>query len=254
MDTTPDDQPENPVGARKAKTIQFETQCFALRVRGFSQEAIAKRLGKSRTAVRKALDRIEKRTLARLEARVARTKARQAGQLEYLLMQAMEGWEKSKLPARKVKRKTVEVTIDVGTDGQTVRQKQPGVEVTRETTYRDGDPRWLAEARGVLQAERALWQIGKPGGEDEDGEWTYDDIEVEAEEEAYADMPPDKKAKVLEFKARKVRAELAELERKIHEAQTQASPLPLPPVDTGDSGGREPEGVSERDGPAEAPD
>jgi DNA-binding CsgD family transcriptional regulator len=205
-----DPPPGQTVQAARERARQRETEIWDLRVRGWSQQAIGDKLGISRTAIVKALHRIEARVLARLQTRVSATKARQSGQLEQLLQEAWQSWETSKLPGRKVKRKTVLVKID----GQTI--QQPGVEVSVETTHHDqGDPRFLQAALAILDAERRLWRIGTLDPEVDEKRWTMKDIQEEVMREVYGNRSPEEMAKRLAFKQKALRAELAEIDAQL---------------------------------------
>jgi transcriptional regulator with XRE-family HTH domain len=130
---------------------QREETAWSLRQRGWSQQRIAAELGVSQPAVHKILRRVERRVLARLSHSVASVKARQAGQLEFLLDEAVQAWERSKGK----------------TTRETRRESHRIRETVRETRDSCGDIRFLAEARALLEAERDLWGIGDPRAERE---------------------------------------------------------------------------------------
>jgi predicted transcriptional regulator len=130
---------------------QREETAWSLRQRGWSQLRIAAELGVSQPAVHKILRRVERRVLARLADSVESLKAKQSGQLEFLLDEAVQAWERSK-------GKTVR---------ETKRESLWNRETVTETRDACGDPRYLAEARSILEAERRLWGIGVPRAERE---------------------------------------------------------------------------------------
>jgi predicted transcriptional regulator len=215
-DTTPiPDPPPVPVRAMKEVARAREERAFELRCRNWSQSAIAAELGISRQAVAKALQRVERRALAKLTATVGLIKARQTLQLDHLISEAYEAWEKSKKPAKKRRIKRS------GKPGE-------GPETTKETTWRDGDPRWIGEIRSLLSAQRDIWRIGRGENESEsDGEsLNYGRLAEEKREEMWANLSPEDRARRLQFQADKLKAEAAALEADARTAGAGPTALP----------------------------
>jgi hypothetical protein len=186
-----------------------EERAFELRCKHWSQSAIAADLGISRQAVAAALRRVERRALARLTATVGLLKARQTLQLDHLISEAYQAWEKSKKPAKKRK----------------IRVTQTGQETTRETTGRDGDPRWIGEIRSLLSAQRDIWRIGRGENESEndDGAWNYDAMLAEKREEQWAGLSAADRGRRLAFQRQKLAAELDQLDASIAAEPTDPS-------------------------------
>ena len=140
-----------PAGNRRERSKQLELEAWRLRAECLSTRAIAARIGVSQPHVIRLLRKTEARVLAESEAIARAVKARQAGQIEHLLSEAIAAWEHSKQPPRTARTKT-------GGAG--------GTEETVEVRSTPGDVRFLGEARALLDAERKLWGIGSEG-EDE---------------------------------------------------------------------------------------
>jgi hypothetical protein len=201
-DTTHDpDEAPNPVRAQRTLARQREERAFELRCKHWSLTAIGVEIGVSKQAVSMMLRRIESRTLRQLTARVGLLKARQTVQIDHLIAESYEAWQKSKKPGRKNRLKTT----------------KDGMETTREKTYRDGDPRWIGEIRSLLSAQRDIWRIGRGENETEndDGAWNYDAMLAEKREAMWATLSPADRARRLAFQADKLRAELAGIEADI---------------------------------------
>ena len=131
---------------------QREADAWALRQKGWTQAAIGKQLGISQTGVLRALRRAEARCLKQMADRIAGVKATQHAQLEHVIMEAMLGWERSKLDAK---------TVKVVEDGEASR-------VERTTRTGPGNPQFLSEARGAMADVRKLWGIAEEGPDAED--------------------------------------------------------------------------------------
>lgn len=205
----PDDPPV-PVRAMKEVARAREERAWELRCRNWSQSAIAAELGVSRQAVAKALQRVERRALARLTATVGLLKARQTLQIDHLISEAYEAWIKSK---RNGKKRRVKTTKD-------------GIERSLETTGRDGDPRWIGEIRSLLSAQRDIWRIGRGENETEndDGAWNYDAMLNQKREEQWATLSPADRARGLAFQRQKLAAELDQLDASIATASEPTDP------------------------------
>lgn len=122
-----------------------EEEAWALRAPGDSTRAIARRLEVSQTRVVTLLRAVEDRIAADAEAIARRVKARQSCQIEHLLSEVMGAWEQCKNSPRTVR-------TEAGGDGRTAES----VEVRAPAS----DVPFLAEARALFAAERALWGLG----------------------------------------------------------------------------------------------
>lgn len=141
--------------ARKSKeeTRDQESRAWQLRCQGWTTYRIAAEIGITQSAVWKMLRRVEQRVLAGLKDSVVRMKATQTAQLENLLDEALQAWEKSKEPAQSVTKRTVTGQGDNPTVEETVTQQMKG---------QCGNPTFLAEARDVLADLRKVWGIDAP--------------------------------------------------------------------------------------------
>lgn len=102
----------------------------------------------SQQAVSKMLRRVEARMLKEMNEEVRLKKALQDAALLNIYRDAMVAWEASKSPQRSV-------TTKEGADG-IVRETQT---VSRE---REGDPRFLEQARQALADIRKIWGVDEP--------------------------------------------------------------------------------------------
>ena len=119
--------------------------------RGETQHDIAAALDISQPAVSKILKRVEERLLHDATWRVERQRARQSARLEFLYRQAIRAWEGSQEESlRRRQRKT----------GHGSGSEATVAEVISEA--RHGDPRFLEEARRVLEDLRKIWAIDAP--------------------------------------------------------------------------------------------
>lgn len=103
-------------------------------------------------AVSHMLIRIGRRESAQLAEKVADYKAKQARLLEFLASESLDAWDGSKLPSVERRVKTVTIKARHGADQVDL----PAREVTRTTRWRDGDPRFLAEARAAAADIRRM--------------------------------------------------------------------------------------------------
>jgi predicted transcriptional regulator len=128
-----------------------EIQVLEQILEGRTQHQIAASVGISQPAVSKIVRRLEERLLADLSQKAERHRARQTLRLEHLYGQAMEAWKESKTEGlRRRQRKTER---DDGGGSTTA-------ELMAEN--RQGDPRYLDEARKALGDLRKLWGIDAP--------------------------------------------------------------------------------------------
>jgi hypothetical protein len=121
-----------------------------------TQAEIGARFGITRQSVCKILHRHNQRVGEEIIKRHAEIKGRQIGRLEHLAIQAMAGWEASKKPTRRIKRRTTE-------------SKSGGEETLEKTVTRGpGDPRFLAEARSALADARRVAGLDYDDAPDDD--------------------------------------------------------------------------------------
>jgi predicted transcriptional regulator len=73
-----------------------EELAWQLRIKGWTTTRIAQELQIQQPAVSKILQRVEARAIKQLDAEIGGFKVRQATQLEHMLDEALQAWEKSK--------------------------------------------------------------------------------------------------------------------------------------------------------------
>lgn len=166
-------------GARSAAELALRV--WDLRQQGWSHRRISETLGVERQTVVRILDRIEKRELARLSKRVSHQKAAQTGWLESWIDEAVQAWEASKQPARRV----------------TVRKDGDGEATVTQVETREGDPAYLDRAIRLAGELRRLWGLDAPpvrAVEDETGQMTYAEMIRRLKENAatHDAEPPDR--------------------------------------------------------------
>jgi hypothetical protein len=130
-------------------TVERESQAWALRQQGWTQQAIADELGIAQQTVAHILKRVERRVLKELSAEVARFKARQTAQLEAMLHEAMRAWEKSLVPA----------TVLVKRQRPHGGDEEGAEEIVQEIRDQFGNPAFLQEAMAALAAIRKIWGL-----------------------------------------------------------------------------------------------
>ena len=148
-DASREGKPAPSMAPVKREIVRFrEEVAWMLRQAGTAQARIAFELGISQSAVSRILRRVERRVLARMEAGVRAVKAKQAAQLEYIVDQAMVGWNRSKGQATESR-----LMREFDREG---RGRTTDCTRTREL---QGDPRFLVVALQALAAERKLWGL-----------------------------------------------------------------------------------------------
>lgn len=106
-------------------------------------------------AVSHMLIRVGNRHTAELTEKVSTYKAKQAELLDLLIDEALKGLGGEGLPERERRVRTVTIKARRGADEINL----PAKEVTRTTRWRDGDPRFLAEARAAAADIRKLFGL-----------------------------------------------------------------------------------------------
>jgi hypothetical protein len=118
---------------------------------GRTQHQIAESLDISQPAVSKIVRRMEERLLADVAFKVERQRARHTLRLEHLYAEAMRAWGQSQ---QDTTRRRQRKSDGGGTGGGTF------AELVSEN--RNGDPRYLYEARMALTDERRVWGVDAP--------------------------------------------------------------------------------------------
>ena len=140
---------------------EHERRAWGLRQRGRTQEQIAAELQITQQAVSKILARVSDRYLKQVEAKVGRIKAQQTAQLEQIVSESMDAWERSKKPQR-----TLTTVTRTGAEGQTSEQ------TTQQAVEQVGDVAYLDQARAALADLRKVWGIDAPQKVEHSGEMT----------------------------------------------------------------------------------
>lgn len=149
----------------KDVTRERERIAWELRQKCWTQQAIADHLGVQQATVSLILRRVRRRVLEQLQADVEQVKGEQTEQLAYIAAEAMAAWLRSQKPAKKVVRKA----------------EGDEAVITSEIKERDGDPKFLAEARNALAAIRDIWGIDAPKKIDASLDGTAKDALADAE-------------------------------------------------------------------------
>jgi predicted transcriptional regulator len=151
-------------------TVSNELRAWDLRCSGMTQARVAQTLGVSQATVSRWLARVERRELRRMSRRVRRAKALQSETLEHVVDEALQAWERSKLPRKRARRSSTSGVLD-GTGN-------PAAVDATDVEQRDGDPAYLDAAMAALREHAVLWGLyatpprGRPAG-DGPGELTY---------------------------------------------------------------------------------
>ena len=136
--------PSNRTPLERDQAVQRQARAWELRQRGWTQFRIAKELGCNQGTVSRLLARVYKRALARLDKHAARERAVQVEQLNHVVDESLEAWERSKKPRKRSSRRT-------GGAG-----KGAGDATTIEAQERDGDPVFLSTAMQAMDRIRQL--------------------------------------------------------------------------------------------------
>jgi predicted transcriptional regulator len=144
--------------ASAAIHLERAIRAWDLRQRGWSQRRIAGELSISQGTVSRLLDAIERRELARLSKRVERQKVEQTYQLDHIIDEALDAWERSKKPRVKTGKRSGGGKL--GTGESTV----------SEVIQREGEPAFLDRALGALDRKRSLWGLDAPKARPKDEE------------------------------------------------------------------------------------
>lgn len=132
-----------------------ELRAWTLRQDGYTQTEIAQSLGIDQGTVSRILDRVNRRELKRLSARVEALKADQTSQLERIASQAARAWESSTKPLNQAAMETSE----------NARHGKTTVERT-SATERDGNVAYLHARMEALAQIRDLWGLTAASGSD----------------------------------------------------------------------------------------
>jgi DNA-binding CsgD family transcriptional regulator len=142
-----------------ARARDLELRIWTLLSEGKSPSAIARDVGIARQSVHRIIRRVEAKYNKLIAASVERLKARQARTLWAVVNEATEAWERSKQPARRVRKETGRPGSSRNGDPRTG-ENGPRTDLTRtDVQSRVGDPRFLAEVREALADLRKLYGL-----------------------------------------------------------------------------------------------
>jgi DNA-binding CsgD family transcriptional regulator len=141
-----------------ARARDLELRIWQLLSEGKTPSAIARDVGIARQSVHRIIRRVEARYHDAIASSVGRLKARQARALEAVLDEALDAWERSKQPARRVRKETGRSGTSHSDSGNGARTDLNRTDVQS----RVGDPRFLAEAREALADLRKLYGLDAP--------------------------------------------------------------------------------------------
>lgn len=160
-----------------ARMVELERKCW-------SHERIAAEVGIHRVSVTRCLNRHNRKVLERLEARGAATKAKQVAQLEWMICEAVEGWERSKLNAES--EKTVEEQIKDPQTGQV--SDAVLIKTERASKGQAGNPTFIETAAARMAEVRKILGIDAA----KDVKATMKDMLIEAFAEAETHTPDER--------------------------------------------------------------
>ncbi len=157
-----------------ARSRDLELRIWTLLSEGKTPSKIAREVGIARQSVHRIIRRVEAKYNQAIASRVVRLKARQARALEAVLVEALDAWERSKGPARRVRKETGHPGPGDSPRGKRSSDLRSGkrtgdsrtgarTDLTRtEVESRVGDPRFLTEARQALADMRKLYGLDAP--------------------------------------------------------------------------------------------
>lgn len=146
------------VGEAQARAL--ELRVWNLLSQGRTTSGIARALDLTQSGVAGIIRRVERRYEEMVVASVGLMKARQARILERIADEAMDGWDRSQKAAQKIVTEEGTVPTKGGEDGE--------IDIKKTTVERrDGDPRFLAEARAALADLRDIYGLNAPKKPDE---------------------------------------------------------------------------------------
>lgn len=137
----------------REQILHREVTAWKLRQAGKTHQQIADALQVERTTVTKILKRLTDRILSRLEDEIEQTKIEQWNQLEYLISELFDAWERSKDPSKSVTRKQV-----IGKEAETDKTGTLLSTIVDE----DGNLSYIREARATMADLRSLLGLDAP--------------------------------------------------------------------------------------------
>ena len=165
-------KPRSLRGAAKQSNTRardLELRIWTLLSEGKSPSAIAREVGIARQSVHRIIRRVEAKYNQAIGATVERLKARQARALWAVVDEAVDAWERSKQPLRRVRKESGNRGPGNSRSGRRSGKRTGDsssgarTDLTRtEVESRVGDPRFLAQAREALADIRKLYGLDAP--------------------------------------------------------------------------------------------
>ena len=145
------------------RSRNLELRIWTLLSEGKTPSAIARDVGIARQSVHRIIRRVEAKYNQAIGATVERLRARQARTLWAVVDEATDAWERSKQPARRVRKETGRSGNSRSGDSRNGDRNGAYTDLTRtEVQSRVGDPRFLTEAREALADLRKLYGLDAP--------------------------------------------------------------------------------------------
>lgn len=180
------------VRVTEAQARALELRVWNLLSQGRTASGIARALDLTQSGVSGIIRRVEKRYEELVVASVGEMKARQARILERIADEAMDAWGRSQKSAQKVVKEEGTVPTKGGEEGT--------IDITKTSVERrDGDPRFLAEARAALADLRDIYGLNAPKKPEDNGDRGVT-FHVEFGEDAQPAHAPEQRAIEVEAK------------------------------------------------------
>jgi predicted transcriptional regulator len=167
----------------KTLALERQRQAFDLRCKGWTDSRIAQHLGVSRQAVSKMLRRVDERALQKLGDKARRMMLQLTAQLEHLLDEAIQAWERSKENSKSMTKRSFvpregEKPTAAGEagaadkEGEAKAQPPAGVEIPLDqvTMHQEsscGDTIYLDKAMEAIAQLRRVWGVDASNSEEE---------------------------------------------------------------------------------------
>jgi predicted transcriptional regulator len=135
----------------RARIIDRQLRAWELAIVGRSQRAIALELGVSQSAVSKILRRVGRQRSHELEQLAAQQLGLDVDRLDYVFREAADAWEKSKTESSRRRQQRTQ------RDGPAAAGAGASTTIAEAiVSTREGDPRFLSQARAAVADRRAL--------------------------------------------------------------------------------------------------
>jgi len=137
----------------KTITIQREKDVWDYRLKGWTYERIAEKIGISTHGVCKILKRLHDRYRKQHLEEIEQIKSEQISQLEDMFFESREAWERSKL-RDKIER--IKRAVKINEKDKSIAAVSDIGDLNIEQRDQDGDPRYLEQCRKCLEDIRKI--------------------------------------------------------------------------------------------------